>query len=86
MQQNWPKTPESAAHATCSAGLSDTPTPLAACLAESYEASSFVDAAFDRGEPRGLEDVALITDGPLKAMACNLVRAHLLGSLGWPVC
>ena len=55
-------------------------------LAESYEASSFVEAAFDRGEPRGLEDVALITDGPLKAMACNLVRAHLLGSLGWPVC
>ena len=47
-------------------------------LAESYEASSFVEAAFDRGEPRGLEDVALITDGPFKAMACNLVRPSLL--------
>ena len=49
-------------------------------LAESYEASSFVEAAFDRGEPRGLEDVALITDGPFKAMACNLVRPSLLPS------
>ena len=47
-------------------------------LAESYEASSFVEAAFDRGEPRGLEDVALITDGPFKAMACNPVRPSLL--------
>jgi len=46
--------------------------------AESYEASSFVEAAFDRGEPRGLEDVALITGGPFKAMACNLVRPSLL--------
>ena len=45
---------------------------------ESYEASSFVEAAFDRGEPRGLEDVALITDGPFKAMACNVVRPSLL--------
>ena len=52
-------------------------------LAESYEASSFVEAAFDRGEPRGLEDVALITDGPLKAMACNLVRPSLLPSNHW---
>ena len=49
-------------------------------LAESYEASSFVEAAFDRGEPRGLEDVALITDGPFKAMACNPVRPSLLPS------
>ena len=55
-------------------------------LAESYEASSFVDAAFDRGEPRGLEDVALIMDGPLKALACNLVRAHLGSLVGWPAC